>query len=332
MSDYLPDEAIIEIISRLPVKSLIKFRCVSKTWRSLISSSDFITNHLNRALSDPQYPPYLLFHYSDEQLQKERFTLHSHEDPFPQNQSWEEEEEEEEAEGGFFAHPSGFIELHSPVERIKLSLVNSCGGLVCLACGFLKFKNSYIVWNPCIRKSISVPEPDIGFKSDPLLPYVGFGYDSKNDDYKLVRLAYSQVLPPMVEIYTLRTGAWRSVTAPGPLYFISPDYLSNWSLPVFLNGKVHWLASTPQHQGAICRNVIMTFDMEDEAFGEMAMPKSLEGVHDLDVFVGLFDGLLAVLPRGRPSEFQSLWVMKKYGVSESWTKLFHFDMGKDLRG
>jgi F-box interacting protein len=328
--DYLPDEAIIEILTRLPVKSLIKFRCVSKTWRSLISSPFLIANHLNLALSDPQYPPYLLFHYSDDLHQKQRFTLHSPDDPFPQNQSREEGEEEDEK--GFFDYPSGFIELHSPLESTKLSLVNSCAGLVCLACGFLELKNSFIFWNPSIRKAISVPEPNIGLKSDPLLHYLGFGYDSKNDDYKLVRLVYSLrygwYLPPLVEIYTLRTGEWRSVTAPAPPCFISLSYLSNLSLPVFLNGKVHWFAVTPQHQGAIRRNVIVTFGMEDEAFGEMGMPKSLEGVDNLDFFVTLVDGLLAVLPRGGATEFHSLWVMKKYGVPESWTKLFHIETGE----
>jgi len=69
--------------------------------------------------------------------------------------------------------------------------------------------------------------------------------------------------------------------------------------------------------------VIVTFGMEDEAFGEMGMPKSLEGVDNLDFFVTLVDGLLAFLPCGGASEFHSLWVMKKYGVPESWTKLFH---------
>ncbi|XP_059451024.1 putative F-box protein At3g16210 [Corylus avellana] len=230
MSDYLPDEAIIEILSGLPVKSLLKFRCVSKAWRSLISSPFLIANHLNLSLSNPQYPPYLLFHHFDDQLQKERFTLHSPDDPFPHNQSGEEEEEIEE-NGDFFTYPSGFIELQSPRESTKLSLVNSCGGLVCLACGFLELKNSYIIWNPCIQKSISVPEPNIGLKSDPLLHLLGFGYHSKNDDYKLVRLVYSLncgwYAPPLVEIYTLRLGAWRSVKAPGPPYFISALYLSN---------------------------------------------------------------------------------------------------------
>ena len=36
--------------------------------------------------------------------------------------------------------------------------------------------------------------------------------------------------------------------------------------------------------------------MEDETFGEMAMPKSLEGVEHMDVNLAVVDGLLAIVP------------------------------------
>ncbi|KAB2613431.1 F-box protein [Pyrus ussuriensis x Pyrus communis] len=41
LTDEYDDDIVIEILSRLPVKSLIRFRCVCKSWRALISDYYF---------------------------------------------------------------------------------------------------------------------------------------------------------------------------------------------------------------------------------------------------------------------------------------------------
>ncbi|KAF5804012.1 putative F-box domain-containing protein [Helianthus annuus] len=45
MSDYLPIEIQVEILKKIPVKSLIQCRSISKAWKPLIDSSDFIAHY-----------------------------------------------------------------------------------------------------------------------------------------------------------------------------------------------------------------------------------------------------------------------------------------------
>ncbi|KAL6135804.1 hypothetical protein ACLB2K_068029 [Fragaria x ananassa] len=42
-------DVIEEILPRLPVKSLLRFQCVCKSWRALISASLFAKKHLGNA-------------------------------------------------------------------------------------------------------------------------------------------------------------------------------------------------------------------------------------------------------------------------------------------
>jgi F-box interacting protein len=325
MSDCIPIEVVTDILSRLPVKSLIRFKNVSRTWSSLISCPHFIAAHLNFTLPNTHHPPYLLFRHYNDRHKNERFTLPSSDDPIPRTLSQEMEEN-----GVFFAYPSDFIELPFPHKSINqsFSIVGSANGLLCLN---ISYKDGYVFWNPSIRKAISLPDPSIRFSSHgQFLHSLGFGYDPTTDDFKLVRVVYLEgvtetVLPP-VEIYTLRTGAWRFVTAPGPPYVVD-----EWPLSVFVNGAVHWLAHTPWNKGDF-RNVIVSFDMGAEAFHEMDLPESLQGSEHLNVTVAVLDGLLALAPCNGwwGEESHSVWVMKEYGVVESWTKQFDVDVRERL--
>ncbi|KAJ0714009.1 putative F-box domain-containing protein [Helianthus annuus] len=91
MSDNIPFELQEEIIKRvLPVKSLIRFRSVSKQWKSLIDSSEFITHH---TLSQTQ-PQHLLVRYitrasgfrffsDDKSLREDKYVSIVDDDSFP---------------------------------------------------------------------------------------------------------------------------------------------------------------------------------------------------------------------------------------------------------
>ncbi|KAI9071296.1 hypothetical protein K1719_046740 [Acacia pycnantha] len=50
---YLPEEIITNILMRLPVKSLIRFRCVCKYWENLFKTPFFIATHLRQSHKNP---------------------------------------------------------------------------------------------------------------------------------------------------------------------------------------------------------------------------------------------------------------------------------------
>jgi hypothetical protein len=56
----LPDEIITEVLLRLPIKSILRFRAVCRSWAALLSSEEFCSLHMAMAEVKPS-PPKLLF-------------------------------------------------------------------------------------------------------------------------------------------------------------------------------------------------------------------------------------------------------------------------------
>jgi len=49
----LPNELIDEILSWLTVKLLMQLKCISKSWKTIISDPKFVKMHLNRSARNP---------------------------------------------------------------------------------------------------------------------------------------------------------------------------------------------------------------------------------------------------------------------------------------
>lgn len=71
----LPQEVVIEILLRLPVKSLMRFRCICKLWCSLTKDLSFITRHLKQEETDNKKNGRLLVHHYDQGSNKFLFAL-----------------------------------------------------------------------------------------------------------------------------------------------------------------------------------------------------------------------------------------------------------------
>ncbi|KAI8561470.1 hypothetical protein RHMOL_Rhmol04G0342300 [Rhododendron molle] len=145
----------------------------------------------------------------------------------------------------------------------------------------------------------------------------GLGYDSINDDLKVVAAVTPTVPkftsdgPSTVHVFSSKLSSWKSI-----------EDFGRYSCHLFgrgsvLNGSPHWVAcGITDIDGYYFR--IACFDVMEEKFKEVPMPIYEEKVHLFKV--GVLDGCLCMVD----SRLESLtfWVMKEYGVKESWTKLF----------
>ncbi|XP_004289386.1 PREDICTED: F-box/kelch-repeat protein At3g06240-like [Fragaria vesca subsp. vesca] len=65
----IPEDIIVEILSKLPVKSLLRFRCVSKRWCSIVSDPQFAKLQFKVACEQKTLNHRLLFTRNDSEFE-----------------------------------------------------------------------------------------------------------------------------------------------------------------------------------------------------------------------------------------------------------------------
>lgn len=123
---------------------------------------------------------------------------------------------------------------------------------------------------------------------------------------------------------------WEEVRAVLPPFAIGEHLWSQ----AFMNGKVHWIgykrnrASSCSYRTSICCFVLL-FDMGNDVFSKLQLPESLVYVVPLNLMVALMGESLSVLLYDEylRSKVCTIWIMKEYGVVESWSKLCTIDLG-----
>ncbi|RXH85149.1 hypothetical protein DVH24_041917, partial [Malus domestica] len=94
----------------------------------------------------------------------------------------------------------------------------------------------------------------------------------------------------------------------------------------FVNWAVHWLAWRCLNDGRY-QNFILAIDVDGELFCEIRVLKSFRQDEPLDYHLSVSgDGnsvAMFTTTRGRncPEDFLDIWVMKEYGIEDSWAKL-----------
>lgn len=183
--------------------------------------------------------------------------------------------------------------------------------------------HTIILWNPCIKKSVLLPKPDPNYSPySSFIQSLGFGFDPVGGDYKVVRITYVDQLKPQMELYKLSTGVWRDIS-----HLALDCVIYNRSRQAYVNGATHWIARCCTD---FCDWIVL-FDMSNDVFRKMMLPVSLvndddDGAlrsKDLVVFMDSLALIACDFSRAEPK--CCVWVMKEYGVEESWSKHLCFD-------
>ncbi|KAK7379925.1 hypothetical protein VNO78_34201 [Psophocarpus tetragonolobus] len=287
--ELLPWELITEISLRLPVKSLVRFKCVCKSWFSLISDPNFAKSHFELAAKVTErivlLAPLALEFISID------FKASLYDDS-----------------------ASVALKLDTLLyPRYSISILGSCRGFL-----LLKSYDSLWVWNPSTGVHKQVPFSPVFNLSSMFSTFLfGFGYDPSKDDYLVVLASYnpnSIDFPTRVECFSIRANEWKEIESVHLPYMSCFDYIEVGSL---LNDAIHWLAFS--FDGL--RNVIVAFDLRERRFTEVPWPIDFEcdfNFCDLRVFREFLS--LCVAKCSRPTE---IWIMEEYKVQPSWTKIIH---------
>ncbi|XP_047335422.1 F-box protein CPR1-like [Impatiens glandulifera] len=325
----LPDDIRYEILSRLPVKTLLRFRVISRFWLTLIGSPNFIKSHLKQSVKTKNNLNLILgcvspgiFNFS----RLCRLDLDS-------------------VEGDDILQP---VEINdNPLRHhlYKNRIWGTCDGLLCLSntkeailswkpstriiVGHANHSNIHqnnrsiwvidyidivVLWNPSTKKSIELPSASIEIKDerrfDKYRTY-GFGYDNTNDDYKVVRVAVllDVVINYEVKVYSLRSNLWHTADKFPNQY---PD-LSGIGNSV-AGGAMHWISID-----ADLNRSILAFDLGLETYRVIQQPeyRDCEFYSHLDSFEGCLS-LTCLYFSGNVD----VWLLKQYGGdNEYWSRL-----------
>ncbi|KAL7124667.1 hypothetical protein ABFS83_14G063700 [Erythranthe nasuta] len=299
----IPEEITEEILCYLPVNSLLRFKCVSKRWRSFISSEYFTKRHLSKSHADEKdNGSKFIFSFKGKQnsLTTRFLSVGS---------SFSLDEDEP------IVTTSWDIQIPP---RSEIQVVESCNGLVLVE---NIYSGHLICWNPSTRKIKHIEKPFgfcFGFACVEEGGY-GFGYNESTDEYKVVRVRYKEYSEAgtHAHMYSSKTGSWKEID--------DLDKHLAGRAGKFVNGRLHWLVFGwgPDWE-------IVALDLVEEKYETVDWPVCFPKVDMFPPYLENTGGYLTLMDCNSYANAMSVWVMTEYGTPESWTKIWTFPNSFDL--
>ncbi|PIA63944.1 hypothetical protein AQUCO_00201335v1 [Aquilegia coerulea] len=308
----LPLDIFMDIITRISIQPLAVCRCVCKTWLTIIHHPRFTKTHHAKATQQLcNSTTSLLFHMSLSHLDELKASGNSKEGC--SEVLLVEYDNDSGIEKGVFVNPLFMppkVDLNRP-DLENFEVVGSCNGLLCLAQPY--YNDPIYICNPIIGEYMTLPK---SWENRQFEIISGFGYDEVANEYKVIRMISTSVpsnFNLVVEVYTLGSGKWRKVGK-----FPYPN--GKRSSQVFVKGALHWMVGD---YGESNSELITAFDMGREEFQVVPLPPDFTtntlDCQSSELSIGELGGQLCLFAYSVDNQFE-VWVMKDYGVKDSWTK------------
>ncbi|KAL0304056.1 UNVERIFIED_CONTAM: F-box protein [Sesamum radiatum] len=238
------DDLLLQILLRLPVKSLMRFKLVSKHWKSLITG-----RHLSLLRYTGPSPAVGLF------CSSRKISVFKYIHLGAANQT----------------NPL-FRELRFPDDPFSFWIQQSCNGLLlCCSSGSLVSRRirspvrRCYVYNPTTGCYAKLPRPGVVNEVPRIVHGVNLAFDHvMSPFYKVVCVRGSEFARELfqVEVYSSESGAWRVSGEP----FSST---ASFEYGVYWNGSVHWISYMPKE--------LLYFNLDKERFGKTLLPGIRDG-------------------------------------------------------
>lgn len=285
----LPPEVITEILSRMSVKYILQYRCVSKPWRSLLDSKDFANLQLQKSIETKSHIGLIL---------RKDFRLY-----------YVDLEALDAA-----------VELPHPLMcyNNRIRILGFCNGLLCIS----NVAGDVAMWNPSTKRHRVLPFLPSASNRESKMQFCGarvygFGYDAVNEDYKLVSISQFIGLDynsfeSEVKVYSLRKNSWDQIEdMPYVLCYTG-------KMGVLVSGSLHWVVTRKLEPEE--KELVVGFDVGAETFHEVPIPECVN--NQFEMGVGILGENLCIVVNYPGDNGVEVWVMKEYGSKESWTRLF----------
>ncbi|XP_020211493.1 F-box/kelch-repeat protein At3g23880 [Cajanus cajan] len=304
----LPLELVAEILLRTPVRSVLRFRSVCKSWLSLISDPHFRVSHYDLAAA----PTHRLLLRADDfyaqslPIESPLETYHHHAAYFPLPLPSPPSKSAPNVQDDFHNQPE---------------ILGSCRGLVLL---YYPCREDLIVWNPSTGVYKRFPNSNIEYGL-PYHPYpYGFGYDPSKDDYLLVLAEFPECGPveTRICIFSFKTESWKTQTISNVSYEDLDDRFNHgdkFKAGLLFNGALHWLVFSRDRMVPM----IIAFDLVQRSLSEIPLIDHMTS-EDLEYetySLWVMRGCLSLCCSVRGYQLAEVWVMKEYKVKSSWTML-----------